>query len=638
MCKKPKKAQRHDASIKQIETEEVSESADSDSSDVDFITSITTTISAVNSGSSPTSGYAKEIYTVMEIGNQAVTFQIDCGASINIITEALIGNCVITPTSKRLVMWNKTEITPRGATRIVLRNPKNRKKYSVEFVVVKENLTPLIDAQAAQHMKLITVNEENFVTTSPPGLKQAEVKLLNTSEEVIKRFSDVFDRPLGTFPGKVHLEVEPNAVPVIIPPRRIPTALKEKFKEELTKLVDEKIISPVDQPTPWVSSVVVTTKKSGALRVCVDPRPLNKALKRETYPMPILDEILPDLSQAKVFTTVDLRSGFWHCVLDDESSMLTTFNTPYGRYRWLRLPFGLSVSPEIFQKRVIQTLEGLDGVLNIADDILIYGVGDSPEQANADHDRKLEALLQRCRERGIALNRDKLKLRLKRVKFMGHMLTDHGLEPDPDKIEAVLDMPTPQNVEDAQRLNGFVTYLSKFFPKLADVIEPIRRLTRKDAEWNWSEEQDSALRKVKSLATDAPVLRYYDPTCQLEVQCDASQKGLGAALMQRGQPIAYISRALTPTEQRYAQIEKECLAIVYALERFHQYTFGRSVLVYSDHKPLESILKKPLASAPRRLQGMMMRLQRYDVTVSYERGPAIKSIPAEEPRTGRQRI
>ena len=102
--------------------------------------------------------------------------------------------------------------------------------------------------------------------------------------------------------------------------------------------------------------------------------------------MPILDEILPDLSQATVFTTVDLRSGFWHCVLDDESSMLTTFNTPYGRYRWLRLPFGLSVSPEIFQKRVVQTLEGLDGVLNNADDILIYGVGDSPEQANADHD------------------------------------------------------------------------------------------------------------------------------------------------------------------------------------------------------------------------------------------------------------
>ena len=353
----------------------------------------------------------------MEIGNQAVKFQIDCGASINIITQALVitptslrPHSDLTPTSKRLVMWNKTEVTPLGATRIVLRNPKNRKKYSVEFVVVNENFTPLIGAQAAQHMKLITVNNENFVTTSPPCTKQAEVKVLNAGEEVIKRFSDVFDRSVGNFPGKVHLEVEPKAVPVIIPPRRIPTALKDKFKEELKKLVEQKIISPVDQPTPWVNSVVVTTKKSGALRICVDPRPLNKTLKRETYPMPILDEILPELSKAKVFSTVDLRSGFWHCVLDDESSLLTTFNTPYGRYRWLRLPFGLSVSPEIFQKRVIQTLEGLEGVLNIADDILIYGVGDSQVEANADHDKKLEALLQRCRERGIALNRDKLKL------------------------------------------------------------------------------------------------------------------------------------------------------------------------------------------------------------------------------------
>ena len=152
--------------------------------------------------------------------------------------------------------------------------------------------------------------------------------------------------------------------------------------------------------------------------------------------MPILDEILSELSQAKVFSTVDLRSGLGHCVLDDESSLLTTFNTPYRRYLWLRIPFGLSVSPEIFQKRVNQTLEGLEGVLNIADDIIIYGVGDSAEQVNADHDKKLEALLQRCRERVIALNRDKPKLRLKTVKFMGHVVTDHGLEPDPEKNQS----------------------------------------------------------------------------------------------------------------------------------------------------------------------------------------------------------
>ena len=157
-----------------------------------------------------------------------------------------------------------------------------------------------------------------------------------------------------------------------------------------------------------------------------------------------------------MFSTVDLRSGFWHCVLDEESSLLTTFGTPYGRFRWLRLPFRLSVSPEIFHKRVNQVLEGLEGILNIADDILVYGVGDTAEKANADHDRKLKALLLRCRERGIAFNKEKLKLRVQRVTFMGHVLTDSGVEPDPDKIEAII-LPKPHNVEDAQRLNGFVT-------------------------------------------------------------------------------------------------------------------------------------------------------------------------------------
>lgn len=157
----------------------------------------------------------------------------------------------------------------------------------------------------------------------------------------------------------------------------------------------------------------------------------------------------------KVFSTVDLRSGFRHCVLDDESSL----------YRWLRLPFGLSVSSEIFQKHVNQALEDLDGILNIADDILVYGVGETAEQANADHNKKLGALPQRYRESGIALNRDKLELRDKRVKFMGHVLNDNGLEPDPEKIEEIKAMPNPQNVQDVQCLNGFVTSFAKFLPK-----------------------------------------------------------------------------------------------------------------------------------------------------------------------------
>ena len=162
------------------------------------------------------------------------------------------------------------------------------------------------------------------------------------------------------------------------------------------------------------------------------------------------------------------------------------------------------MSPEIFQKRLNQVIEGLEGVLNIADDILIYGVEETEVAANADHDRKFQALLKRCRDRGIVVNKDKLKLRVKRVKFMGHVLTANGLEPDRDKVKAIKEMPRPQNVEDAQRLNGFVNYLATFLPRLAEVMEPIRRLTRKDTDWKWATNQERVFTKVKEMVVDAP--------------------------------------------------------------------------------------------------------------------------------------
>ena len=258
---------------------------------------------------------------------------------------------------------------------------------------------------------------------------------------------------------------------------------------------------------------------------------------------------MPELARAKIFSTVDLTAGYWHCILDHESSILTTFATPFGRYRWKRLPFGLSASSEIIQKRVSQALEGLNGILNITDDVLIYGVGDTQEEALADHDRNLEALLQRCKAHGIALNKNKLKLRIPQVPFMGHIFSNEGLKIDPNKAKAVLDMPRLKTWRGVQRLNGFVNYLAKFLPRLADHMEPIRRLTRQDTEFNWTEEQENAFREVKRLVTTAPVLSYYDPKTELEIQCDARQKGLGSALLQRGRPIAYKNRVLYEIKQ-----------------------------------------------------------------------------------------
>ena len=199
---------------------------------------------------------------------------------------------------------------------------------------------------------------------------------------------------------------------------------------------------------------------------------------------------------------------------------------------------------------------------------------------------------------------------------MGHLLTSRGLRPDPQKIQAVSEMPIPDGVQAVQRLLGFVNYLAKFLPHLSEVSEPLRRLTDKGVVWCWQSQHDRAAEVIKKLVTNYPVLRYYDVNEPVSIQCDASEVGLGATLLQNGQPVAYASRALTTTERSYAQIEKECLAIIFACESFDLYVYGREkVFVESDHKPLEVIFKKSLLSAPRRLQRMLLKLQKYNLDV-----------------------
>ena len=312
---------------------------------------------------------------------------------------------------------------------------------------------------------------------------------------------------------------------------------------------------------------MIATKPSGDLRICIDPKELNKALKRERYPIPMIEDVLPELSKARVFTKLDAHNGYWHVILDKELAKLTTFDTPFGRYYRRRLPFRLGVSSEIFQKRIHQALDGLPGLLDVHDVTDIYGVGNTDEQADVDHDRNLERFLQRCRQKGIKLNKLKLKLKCTEFPYLRHLVTKEGLKPDPDKIKLVQEMPQPDNIKAVRRFCGFVNYSAKFMPKLSEVMEPIRNLTCKENEWKWTHEHDAAVKRIKEMATTSPPLKYYNPEDALTIQCDASEKGLGAAILQK---VAFASRALTDTEFRYAQIEKELLAVVFALDKFEQ--------------------------------------------------------------------
>ena len=191
----------------------------------------------------------------------------------------------------------------------------------------------------------------------------------------------------------------------------------------LTCLETASVIIKEEEPTNWVSSLVVTEKPNGKLRVCIDSQHLNKALKRSHCPLPVIEDILPKLTNVKVFSKADLKDGFLQIQLDEESSKLTTFQTPWGRYRYLRMPFGISPAPEYFQRKLDQNLEGLNGIYKIADDILITGSGASIDEAVKDHDANLLKLLRRCRERNLKLNREKLQLKCSETPFIGHVLT-----------------------------------------------------------------------------------------------------------------------------------------------------------------------------------------------------------------------
>ena len=288
------------------------------------------------------------------------------------------------------------------------------------------------------------------------------------------------------------------------------------------------------------------------------------------------------------------------------------------------MPFGISSAPEEYQRRMHDIVQGLPGVEVNPDDILVYGCGATQAEYTRDHDNNLKKLLDRARENNLKLNRKKLKLRLTEVRYMGHILTSTGVRADPMKIKAIVEMLRPQDKKAVKRLLGTVQYLSRFLPKLSDVAKPLRQLTEKEVVFTWQQQQEEAFTHIKNLVTSSPVLKYYNVKEDVTLQCDASETGIGAALLQASQPVAYTSRALTKTEQQYAQIEKECMAIVYACEKYDQYILGRDVIrVEADHKPLIPIFKKPLLSAPKRLQRMLLRLQKYHLSLTYIPGKKI---------------
>ena len=463
--------------------------------------------------------------------------------------------------------------------------------------------------------------------------REAEVRCFVVSDEKLPLFGQdvIAQLQLVSLPmldvanvvktSPVTIRVDPDAVPVASLCRCHAFAVRDEIAAELDRLQEGDVITPVKTPTPWVSPIVPARKANGKLRLCVDFRKLNEHMVHERRQIPTMEEITAQIHGSAVFTVLDAESGFHQLELDEESSHFTTFITHKGLYRFKRLPFGIASAPETFQCVLSDLLEGLDGVFVYIDDILVVG------EDQDVHDKRLQLVLERLTAANLRLNWSKSQVRKPSVTYLGCVLDATGVHHDPGKATAIRDMPPPTNIKDVRRLLGMLTYLGRFFPNLAGMTEPLRRLVKAEPLVITDELLAEFKKCQDAAATDLTSLAYFDVSLHraTAVSCDASPVGLGAILWQKAddrqwQPVSCASRCLTAVESRYSQLEREMLALVFGLVKFQQYVIGRRVAVFTDHKPLVSIIHKPFDSVPARVQRWLLSLLPFDFTLSYSPG------------------
>ena len=564
----------------------------------------------------------EECYVMLPVKGHITTLKVDTGSQVNIMPfkdlNKIVGsNPQINACTHNLVSYSDDKLTVLGTATLPVKS-KTDVEHELTFHIVETNQPGLLGLTASQGLgliKVVMVAKTEEEQTEPDKSEEVTKLSEELKEEVLQKYTQVFTG-LGRLEKPYHIEVDPTVTPVVNPPRTVPAALRDRVKEELDDMERRGVVRKVEEPTDWVNSMAIVEKPNGSLRICLDPRHLNKAKKREHFQLPTIEDITTRMANAKWFTKLDANRGYWQIPLDEESQLLTTFNTPFGRYCYQVTPFGITSAQEVFQKRMSQHFGDLEGVETDIDDIIVHA------ETEVKHDHRVHAVLERCEKINLTLNKEKCIFKVKEVTYIGHKLTQEGIKPDNEKVRAINDMPAPIDKKGVERLLGTVNYLDKFIPNLATVTEPIRVLLRKDIEFQWAREQEKALHEIKSILTKdgGPVLKFFDVQKPVTISCDASPTGLGGVLLQEERPVAYASRSLTHAESRYAQIEKELLAVQFSLERFHQYIYGKKVTIESDHKPLEAIVKKVLASAPPRLQRILLRMQKYDYTLEYKPG------------------
>jgi hypothetical protein len=440
---------------------------------------------------------------------------------------------------------------------------------------------------------------------------------------ILQRHTEVFSEELGHLKGftaKIH--VDPDAVPQFCNARPVPYALRKRVEQELSHLEAAGVIKQVEF-SDWAAPIMPVTKQDGSVRISGDYQlTVNRVAKLDTYPLPRIEDLFASLSGGQEFTKLDLAHAYQQISLDEASKKYLVINTHKGLFQYNHLSFGVASAPAIFQKAMEGVLRGIDQVSVYIDDILVTG------KTKADHLQHLDEVLTRLREAGLHLKKDKCAFLLSSVEYLGHTISANGLHPTTAEVRAIRDAPTSTNLQQLRSFLGLINYYSKFLPHLATTLSPLYQLMQKSQTWIWGKAQADAFAQAKAALTSAQVLAHYDPDLELILDCDASPYGIGAVLSHRfpnGQvkPVAFASCSLAVAEKNYSQLDKEALAIVFGVKRFHQYLAGCIFTIFSDHKPLQHIFAqgKPIpAMASARIQRWALTLNAYKYTIVYRPG------------------
>lgn len=443
-------------------------------------------------------------------------------------------------------------------------------------------------------------------------------------ENSIKRNADCFHLPEESleFTNVLQHRIPTNDnIPIHTRQYRFPPVHKEEIDRQVKTLLDQNIIKPSESPynTPvWIVPKKPDSKGNKKWRMVLDFRALNEKTIGDAYPLPNITDILDQLGGAKYFSVFDLASGFHQIKMHPDDSHKTAFSTPHGHYEFDRMPFGLKNAPATFQRLMDRVLTGMQGIeiFVYLDDIVLYA------SSLREHEIKFEKLANKLREANLKLQPDKCEFLRKEVTYLGHVISENGVHPDPEKIKAVKNFPIPKNPKNIKQFLGLAGYYRKFIEGFSNIAKPLTNLLKNGVEFKWTQKEQDSFNTLKNMLCEEPILQYPDFSKPFVVTTDASGTAIGAILSQgpigKDRPISYASRVLNDAEKNYSTIEKELLAIVYAVKHFRPYLYGKRFILVTDHKPLSWLHKAKDPTS--RLARWKIKLAEYDYEIVYKAG------------------